>query len=249
MAEELGRPELLTEGPRPGALAALADFIVQRRRQGLRVAVDGRDAAGKTTLADELATELMNRQLEVVRAGIDAWHNAPQLRYRLGRDSPLGYYRDSFDLSGLRSRLLEPFSSGEPFVTATYDYRTSSPVDSTEQAAGERSILLFDGVFLLRPELRDCWDLTVYVSLPEPAALERGVARDSETSSSQDEVRTRYLKRYMPGQAIYHEEARPEHLADFIFDNTDVDCPVLLKRPGSRRHEPGRACRSPASTP
>lgn len=37
---------------------------------GVRVAIDGKDAAGKTTLADHLASALVGGPQEVIRAGI-----------------------------------------------------------------------------------------------------------------------------------------------------------------------------------
>jgi uridine kinase len=40
----------------------------------IRVAVDGPDAAGKTTLADELASVLRGRGRTVIRASIDGFH-------------------------------------------------------------------------------------------------------------------------------------------------------------------------------
>jgi uridine kinase len=66
-----------------------------------RVAVDGVDAAGKTTLADELA-----RLLPAERLCADDFLRPPEERYRQGRYSPLGYYEDSFDHGRLRRAVL-----------------------------------------------------------------------------------------------------------------------------------------------
>jgi uridine kinase len=40
----------------------------------VRVAIDGPDAAGKTTFADELVEPLEARGRPVIRASIDGWH-------------------------------------------------------------------------------------------------------------------------------------------------------------------------------
>src|SRR5262245_8885700 len=63
----------------------------------VRVAVDGVDASGKTTLADELATLLIKRGRPVIRASVDGFHQSRAERHRQGANSPEGYYADSFD--------------------------------------------------------------------------------------------------------------------------------------------------------
>ena len=53
------------------------------------VAVDGRDAAGKTMFARELASACkMASGRSVIRISLDDFHNARPLRYRLGKQSP-----------------------------------------------------------------------------------------------------------------------------------------------------------------
>jgi uridine kinase len=59
----------------------------------------------------------------VIRASIDAFHNPRAIRYRRGRESPAGFYLDSFDLEALISRLLSPFAAGEPFRRRAFDQR------------------------------------------------------------------------------------------------------------------------------
>ena len=92
-------------------LSEVSEIIALRRDQlGRRVlvGVDGRDGAGKTTIADGLAACLRVRGIETYRAGIDDWHNPSAVRYRRGRDSPEGYYFDAYDFDALRTELLDP---------------------------------------------------------------------------------------------------------------------------------------------
>src|ERR1700748_2018999 len=74
----------------------------------LRVAVDGPPAAGKTTLADELALLLSSRGREVIRASTESFHLPRARRYRRGEFSPEANYHDSFDYGTLRRVLLHP---------------------------------------------------------------------------------------------------------------------------------------------
>ena len=70
---------------REQALHQLADILVSRPHSSpLRVAIDGIDAAGKTTLADKLAPLIEAQGRPVIRASIDGFHRLRSLRYRPG---------------------------------------------------------------------------------------------------------------------------------------------------------------------
>jgi uridine kinase len=69
-----------------------------------RVAVDGVDAAGKTTLANALSARLPGAK----RISADDFLRPPAERYRQGRASPAGYFEDSFDHVRFRRAVLEP---------------------------------------------------------------------------------------------------------------------------------------------
>ena len=98
-----------------------------------------------------------------IRASVDGFHHPRALRYRRGPDSPEGYYLDSFDYASLRRCLLAPLGPGgdRRYRPATFDHRTESPTEAPGQFAPADAVLLFDGVFLLRPELGGCWDYAV----------------------------------------------------------------------------------------
>lgn len=110
-----------------------------------RVAIDGVDAAGKTTLADRLAARLPGAE----RLSVDDFHRSPENRYRQGRESPAGYYEDSFDHPRLRLAVL-----------------------------AAKGLLIVDGIFLFRPELNDLWDFRIFIDIDPDESIRRGVARD-----------------------------------------------------------------------
>ncbi len=96
--------------------------------------------------------------------------------------------------------------------------------------APERAVLLFDGVFLLRPELRDAWDVRIFVSATFDETLRRALQRDKMLFGSADDVERRYRVRYIPGQELYFAEARPEQAADAVVVNNDPAAPLLHMR-------------------
>ncbi len=212
---------------------ALASRIVARSTtHPVRVAVDGIDAAGKTTLAGALVAPLEARGCAVIRASVDCFHRPRAQRHRRGATSPEGYYLDSFDDTALRTALLLPLgpNGSRRYRRAIFDFRTDLPHVAAEEEAPENAVLVMDGVFLLRPELVALWDYRIFVDIPFTVALERAKQRDVAIFGSVEMVQARYHERYIPGQRLYFEAARPQEHADAIVYNDDLDNPRLLFR-------------------
>ena len=212
-------------------LSHLTSRIVRLRRPyPVRVAIDGPDAAGKTTLAEELAAPLRARGRPVIRASIDGFHNPARVRHARGADSPEGYYYDSFDCRALVASLLSPLGPGgsRRYRTAVFDYRADAGVNVRARVAEANAVLLFDGVFLLRTELTGFWDFTAFVEASFETTLARAERRDAASFGGVAEVRRRYGLRYIPGQRLYFDECRPRERADVVIDNNDPSNPFIL---------------------
>lgn len=220
---------------RSTCLDELASLIVEIPLEHPRVAIDGVDGAGKTTLADELVPLINVAGRSVIRASIDGFHKPKAQRYRRGPDSPEGYFLDSFEYEDLKTMLLDPLGpgGGDRYRTAVFDFRTDEPVKAPLRTAKPAEILLFDGVFLMRPELEGSWDLTIWVDAPFEVAVERAINRDAPHGAEATEIRGRYDRRYVPGQRIYFERCQPAERADVFLSNVDVMNPTLkYRRPG-----------------
>ncbi len=236
----MNRTELLT---------TLAEQIAALRLpHPARVAIDGPTAAGKTTLADELTTQLEQLGRPVIRASIDGFHHPKAHRYQRGQ-SPDAYYHDSFNYPAIRSEVLEPLGPGGSGVyrPAVFDFRTDSQVESEIAQADSRAVLLFDGVMLLRAELDDCWDYRIFVHVDTHTSAGRAERRDLDRFGSADAVREKYLGRYMPAQQHYVSEARPHERADAIIINDQPDTPILLRPHGAADYS-RRTTSQPANT-
>jgi uridine kinase len=171
-----------------------------------RVAIDGPDAAGKSTLTAELEALIAGSGRSVSRVAADDFLRPPEERYRQGRDSPEGYYADSFDHAALAA--------------------------AVERVEG---IVLVDGIFLLRPELNRLWTFRVFVAVSEEESLRRGVERDSALHPTREEAERLYRTRYLAGQRLYAAEAGPREAADAILWNEDPASPRLVLREGVRQ--------------
>ena len=198
----------------------------------VRVAIDGPDAAGKTTLANELAAVLRGEGRPVVRASIDGFHRSRADRYARGTNSPIGYFEDSFDNDSLRRVLLDPLgpSGSRSYRTRVFDFKTDQLIDDVEREADRNAVLLFDGVFLLRDELRDEWDYSIFVDAPFDETLRRAVVRDAELMGDAESVERRYRERYIPGQELYFAAVGPSELADVVVHNADPGRPSVTFR-------------------
>jgi uridine kinase len=186
-----------------------------------RVAIDGPPAAGKTTLGDELAVGLRAQGREVIRVSIESFLLPRSQRYRRGEYSAEGCYHDSFDFDALHRVLLDPLGPGgdRRFQQAVYDRRTDTALSLPVTTAPADAVLLFDGVFLLRPELIDRWDLRIFVSAAFEETLDRARTRDLALFGSATEVERRHRERYGPSQQFYFDTIRPTEHADFVVHN------------------------------
>ena len=209
----------------------------------VRVAVDGVGVAGKTVLADELAGPVSDLGRSVIRGSVDGFHNPRKVRHRRGAESPEGYYRDSFDYEAMRSALLDPLGPGGSlrYRTALFDFRTDSAVESPVLVADPSSVVIVDGIFLLKAELRRHWDFSIFVHASFETTLARAETRDVALFGSPEAVRERYLARYIPGERMYLELDRPRDRADVVVVNDDPASARLEWRAAVRADHTGGA--------
>jgi uridine kinase len=179
--------------------------------------VDGVDGAGKTVFADELADVLRRRGVTVVRASVDGFHHPPEIRYRRGRRSPEGFFLDSYDYRALRRLLLEPLAArgDRRIVRRIYDVQAERHVDPAVESAADVDVLVFDGIFAHRQELRDLWDHTVFLQVGFEVSIPRGARRgygnpDPAAASN---------RRYVEGQRLYLDTCQPRRHATWVVDN------------------------------
>jgi uridine kinase len=197
----------------------------------MRVAVDGPPAAGKTSLADELAVVLRAQGRDVIRATIDDFLFPRPQRHRRGEYSAEGCYFDAHDYGALNRVLLDPLGPGgdRHCQHAVYDHTTDAALSPTVTVASADAVLVFDGVFLLRPELIDRWDLGIFVSTAFEKTLDRAVIRGGQTSPAA-EVERRWRERYIPSQQFYFATVHPTDLADIVVHNDEPQSPVWETR-------------------
>jgi uridine kinase len=182
------------------AATAIAGLPRDRRRL---VAIDGLDGAGKTTFADRLAPRL---DRPVVRVREDDFLNPAAIRHARGRESPDGFFLDSYDLGALARELLDPFAAGGPFRRRWHDAIADRPVPGADEHAPADAVLVLDGLFLHRDELRDRWDLSILLDVPPGVAGARLLEREGMPNRP----------RYILGLQRYFAECDPASRASLV---------------------------------
>lgn len=222
----------MDHGTRDVMLSRLAEAVGSvKAAHPTRVAVDGPPAAGKTTLADELAAALRAQGRDVIRATIEGFLFPRAQRYLRGEYSPEGCYLDTHDYGSLNRVLLDPLGPGgdRRFQEAVYDRSTDTAQSPPVTTAPADAVLVFDGVFLLRPELMDRWDLRIFVSTAFEATVARALIRERAALSAAA-IERRWRERYIPSQQFYFATVRPADNADIVVHNDDPQQPVWEAR-------------------
>ena len=181
------------------------------------VAVDGVDGSGKTTFAESLATAYtaLRRAVQVVH--MDDFLNPRSVRYGMGRTSPEGFFKDTYDLAAFNTKVLDPLKPGAaPAVTLrAFDHLADAPVDDDPVEIPPTAVVVIEGMFLHRDELWTCWDMSIFLDVPFSVTVARMVHRDGAPPDPEHPSWFRYLQ----GQRIYLSACKPTERATYVIDN------------------------------
>ena len=195
----------------------LAREVTALRRPAV-IAVDGVDGSGKTTFASGLASAIEAAGRPAVIVHEDDFLAPREVRYRLGPESPEGFFRDSYDLAALIGHVLDPLSPGgdRRVRRRMFDHRTDAPIDAPVEEVPINAVVIVEGMFLHRDELGDRWDWSVFLDVPFTETARRLAHRDGRHTDPEHPT----MRRYVQGQRIYLAACRPRERATVVLDNT-----------------------------
>jgi uridine kinase len=123
--------------------------------------------------------------------------------------------------------LLDPLSPGgsRHYRVAVFDHRSDAPILVAERVAAVGDILLFDGMFLHRPELRGYWDCSIFVDVRFSISIPRGAQRGEGSS----DPTAPYNHRYVRGQELYLRTCEPTRFATVVINNDDLSAPYVVE--------------------
>jgi uridine kinase len=199
----------------------------------LRVAIDGRSGAGKTSFGHELGAAVRELGRPTLRASMDdfkhPWRDARERGY--DRKSGEGYYRNAYDFDSSTTLLLVPAGaagSGD-VVLCAHDPLTGEDQRATTVKAPHDAILIVDTMFAMRPEYDSFWDFRIWIDVDPRLSMERGIARDTATEGIVDATNV-HQGRYRDAEEIYLREVDPLIRADLVVDNNDLSAPFIVRR-------------------
>ena len=185
------------------------------------VGVTGIDAAGKTRFTVDLEQYLASKDYKTQLIHLDDFHNPEAIRYA-GEDPAENYYNLSFNLTEIINKLLIPLCRGEAYSVKLpiLNVETDKYDSEKEYHFDKETIVIFEGVFLLRKELSPYIDYTVFLDISYEESLARGKARGG--------IVERYNSKYHAAQRKYLDLYPPGNHADMIIDNINWEYPSII---------------------
>ena len=187
----------------PEQTASAACAMLNHRRTGARiiVAIDGAGGAGKSTLARGIEDAFVGC-VSIVRC--DDFYR-PLSGATL---SPQEAYDNYFDWRRLRDEALKPLRNGQTVRYQRYDWSTGRLTEWID--VEPREIVLIEGVFSMRPELRPMIDVAIFIETPREERMRRLLARPQPDAS--------WIDQWMAAEDWYLENVAPQHHADLVIE-------------------------------
>lgn len=178
------------------------------------IGIAGCSGSGKTSLAEELARELEGTHFHLDHYYRDLSHLSYDERCRENFDHP-----DALE-SDLLVEDVRQLASGHSIALPQYDFAEYTRIAGAFVPLYEPHFLLVDGILALHyEELRQLYDLRVYVDTPDEICYQRRLARDvQERGRTPESVAKHYAETVRP---MAEEFVRPSaQYADLIVDGT-----------------------------
>lgn len=183
------------------------------------IGIDGLGGAGKSTIVNSLKLELNNKRHECYILHIDDFINKREIRYDDSKEQWYCYYNIQWRYDYLIKEILEPIKRGEEIKKGIELYDKENDEYTAKQIhIPKGEILILEGVFLQRKELKDYLDFTIYLDVEKEVRLKRVLKRDGYIGDA-EEIKCKYEKRYFPAEDRYLMEYNPIGNADLVLKN------------------------------
>jgi uridine kinase len=203
------------------AVRAIADVRarVPRERSAL-VAVTGIDGCGKSVISPRVASRIEAHGLRVARLAVDDWLDLPHVRF--DRSCPAeGFYRRAIRFEELFARLVDPLVASRSIsIEVDAARETATEFHRRRFDYSDVDVVLLEGIYLLKRELRSRYDFSIWIECSFETALARAVARAQE-GLSPDETERQYRTVYFPAQEIHFERDDPRRAASLVIVNDE----------------------------
>lgn len=196
----------------------LSDFLtkiegIESNRNTIIVGIDGPSAAGKSTLAGKL-TELDDR---ITIVHMDDFYRPSEEHNNINPE----VYGEGFDWKRLCKQVLSPLSHNTFGRYHGYDWDTDQMGEWHDVPTG--GIVIIEGCFSMRNELRQFYDVRIWIETPKSISHERIIQRERDGAGSSHMWKTVYR----PDEEKYMDDQRPWEYADIVIDGTGQSADIL----------------------
>lgn len=173
---------------------------VPSRGQTKLIAIDGLGGSGKSTFARALVER--DRLFSVLEIDLFPCSAVDHPFHKSGTQTRI-------DTGRLIREALGPLSNGRDakFKQSFWWETSDEPAEITILAGGT---VLVEGCYALLPELRDYYDLKIWVDCPPEVAMERAILRDGE------EIREHWESVYAQNELSYVSVYQPMRVAELV---------------------------------
>ncbi len=150
------------------ALTLIEINKIMQIKEHVLIAIDGRCASGKTTLAENLRKELSCNLFHM-----DDFFLRPEQRTPERYSEPGG----NVDRERFSEEVLEPLLTGMPFSYRPFDCRSMSLGDPVRVIPS--AVEIVEGTYSCHPDLRESFDLRIFITTAPEKQLARLTVRNS----------------------------------------------------------------------
>ncbi|MGB5417705.1 uridine kinase, partial [Algibacter sp.] len=181
----------------------------------LIIGIAGGTGCGKTTVVNQILNELPEGEVGIISQDsyyMDTTHLAYDERVKINFDHPR-----SIDFDLLTKHLVD-LKNGKPIHQPVYSFVKHNRTGDTV-LTHPRKVMIVEGILILtNPELRDMFDIKIFVHADSDERLIRRLKRDiSERGRDLDEVLNRYQTTLKPMHNQFIEPMK--ECADIIIPN------------------------------
>lgn len=185
----------------------IVDELVERiklllKKQGHAiVAIDGRCASGKTTIAEML---LLHFDCNVIH--MDDFFLQPHQRTSKRYSNP----GSNVDYERVEVEVIKPIIAGKDFIYQRFDCQSMSMMEG--QKKEWKKVTIVEGAYSCHPRLRDAYDFRVFLTVEFQKQMRRIIAREGEEKS---EI---FQRKWIPLEERYIEGCRVLECCELIYE-------------------------------
>lgn len=163
-----------------------------------------------------LELQLANKDYNPVVLHIDDFIHLRHVRYKKDIEEWYCYYNIQWRYDYLIKEILKPVNDGTEINKKIELYDKEKDTYFLEQTKiPQGSVLLLEGVFLQRRELKKYLDYIIFLEVNTDLRLDRVITRDKYIGNEED-IKSKYERRYFPAEDKYIEEYSPTENADLV---------------------------------